>query len=240
MIDWKKHFDHIYCIHFLPKHSSRFGRICDELKRVGILDSGIFSWKYTVDSPLYGYIQNFAPYRHSAVKEQKGMANTMLAHYEIYKEAECLNYRRIAVLEEDIVFLKDVKLLNELLSKEPKTDVVLFDKFVYNQFEYIRDVQTNRINDSYCFFNEHSTHYGSGAFYSVTSAAYKAFIQQQERCRYCPDEMWNYWQDNVECQQLTKSFAITNLGYQKSFDDAVHDNIELAYKFIRLNKSLYI
>lgn len=50
MIDWKHHFDHIFCLHYVP-NVDRKQRIESELKRVGILDSGIFSWHMSVPSP---------------------------------------------------------------------------------------------------------------------------------------------------------------------------------------------
>ena len=78
---------------------------------------------------------------HRGLKEKCGNFNCAYAHYEIYKEALGLGYKRILVLEEDIVFLKDLLLMQQIFDSFPNYDVVLFDKFVYNPYEYARDVQ---------------------------------------------------------------------------------------------------
>ena len=57
MIDCKKHFDHIYCIHFV-EYKERRPELMEELNRVGILDSGIFSFKYTFRTPLDNVLLN--------------------------------------------------------------------------------------------------------------------------------------------------------------------------------------
>jgi len=119
--------------------------------------------------------------------------------------------------------------------------VVLFDKFVYFPMEFQRDLSKSedRINVHFQRFGAQSTKYGSAAFYALSEDAMRAFVTQQERLMYNPDEMWNDWQDNVECNKLSKSFAILNAGYQKSFPGSNNNNIELAYKFIGLDKEMY-
>ena len=47
MIPWKDYFEKIYCIHYLP-HKDRLPRLLKELDRVGITESGILEWRYTV------------------------------------------------------------------------------------------------------------------------------------------------------------------------------------------------
>ena len=49
-IDWNKYVDQIYCITFTGK---RNGEMYDELKRVDILDSGIYFEFENIKTPLY-------------------------------------------------------------------------------------------------------------------------------------------------------------------------------------------
>lgn len=245
MISWNKYFDHIYCIHFLPKHEQRFKRIQNELKRIGILNTDIFSWKFTTDIPFYSIIQKYSNHRHNQVKNEIGMFACAMAHYEIYKEAFYLNYNRILVLEEDVIFLKDINLIEKLLDHMPKTDVILFDKFCFNKYIYINHLQNAyyNYNEYYKLFDKNCIAYCSGACYSLNKLAYSTFIKQQEKCFYNPDEIWNNYNDNVEANKLTKSFVIQNLCYQKQFKDSLHGENQFSnlnvYKNVNLNEQLY-
>lgn len=241
MINWVDKFDQIYCIRFLPCKNDRDFRIQNELKRVGILDSGILSYKNTFLSPWQEVLRHTIPLKHRGLQQKRGNFNCAYAHYEIYKEALGLGYKRILVLEEDIVFLKNLVLLQQIFDNFPDYDVVLFDKFVYNPYEYIRDVQIkqNIINNFFVTFNAQSTHYGSGACYSVNSTAMNAFITQQERQFFAADELWNDWTDNVECNKLTKAFSILNAGYQQPFPNTTN-TVEQAYSYIQLDKTMYV
>lgn len=240
MIDWKHKFDKVYCISYLPCRETRFWRTEKELQRIGLLKSGLLSFKNTFSSPWLEVLRNSIPLMHIGLRQKRGNFNCAYAHYEIYKEALGLGLNRILVLEEDIVFLKDLQKLQQIFDNFPDYDVVLFDKFVYNPYEYARDVQNqkNAVNEFFVKFNSQSAHYGSGACYSVNSTAMKAFIAQQEKLFFAADELWNDWSVNIECNQLSKAFSRLNAGYQQPFPNTTN-NTEVAYKFIRLDPTMY-
>ena len=81
MIDWKKHFDHIYCIHYLP-YQNRYKKCLEEIVRVGIKDSGVFSWKITWDSPIFDKL-----YQVCNAAPSVGCMKVGFSHYMCIKEA---------------------------------------------------------------------------------------------------------------------------------------------------------
>lgn len=234
IIDWKKYFDQIFCVQFLPHRKVRGERICNELERVGILNSGIFQWKYSFSSPFYSVLKNNIPIRHQNVRDKQTQFDISLTHYEIYKFAYEFEYSRILILEDDVVFLKDLNEIKTILDNSPNTDIVLYDKFAYNKYHFLALVNSPqmRINDNFMSFSGYCF-LGSAACYSLNQKAISVFIQQEETNFYSPDELWNNWNDNIACQQLTKSFATTNLAMQKQYKvsnsgsmiDSLYDNI---------------
>jgi GR25 family glycosyltransferase involved in LPS biosynthesis len=57
------------------------------------------------------------------------MFNSILAHYRCYKIAQSMNYERVLILEDDVMFLKQKELMSDILEASPSSDVVLYDKF---------------------------------------------------------------------------------------------------------------
>ena len=237
LIDWKSHFDQIFCISFTPYHNERITRITQQLDKVGILNSGIFQWKYTYASIFWEKLKSVVTIQHQNVKDGKiGMFNTAFAHYEISKIAKNLGYQRILVLEEDIVFLKDINKFASLINSFPKSDVVLFDKFTFNRNQYQN--WERQPNSGYLPFN--GINFYSGAFYSINSKAIDAFIKQNEQSFFAVDELWNNSGINVECNKLSKTAAVTNLGIQKSFSNSVNTNIDQQYsQTLQIDYSMY-
>ena len=109
MIDWKKYFDHIYCVHIVEYKERRL-ELMEELNRVGILDSGIFSFKYTFRTPLDNVLLNSYNFSRASDAERFDVPklNLAMGHYACIKEALGLEYKRILLLEDDIAFLKDL------------------------------------------------------------------------------------------------------------------------------------
>jgi hypothetical protein len=114
MIDWKKYFDRIYCIHYLP-YKERYRKCVDELTRVGIRESGIFSWKLTWDSPLFDKL-----YQVCNAAPSVGCMKIGIAHYMCIKEAYELGFSHILILENDNVFLKDVDCIEKILDDKER------------------------------------------------------------------------------------------------------------------------
>ena len=59
MINWNKYFDHIFCTIYV--NNGRYNSIVNELKRVGIIDSGIFDFIYLDDNMFTNDIFKIMP-----------------------------------------------------------------------------------------------------------------------------------------------------------------------------------
>ena len=152
MIKWDEKFDAIYCIS-LADNISRRDDLKKELKRVGILDSNVFHWKITAKNELYKYI-----WSNQSLKANRwwfhliGSLNCTLEHYAIYKESIALGYKHILILEDDIVFLKNIKEIEKTINNIPENyDILKFNSyFPTTSEEKLKEViENNKINDYY-------------------------------------------------------------------------------------------
>ena len=173
MIDWKKYFDHIYCIHYLP-YKERYRKCVDELTRVGIRESGIFSWKLTWDSPLFDKLYqvcNFAP--------SVGCMKIGFAHYMCIKEAYELGFKHILILENDNIFLKDVNKIEKILNDLPDDyDICLLDKIPAINAKY-EDAVKNATNES--FIDIDKKFYVLANCYALSRKGMEHIIKSQEK-----------------------------------------------------------
>lgn len=153
MIEWEKYFDHIYCVHYLG-YREREDEMNAELKRVGLLDSKIFSFKYTFSTPFDDVLlssPNFNCHRTNN-NLKKSSVNLAMGHYSAMCEALGLGYKRVLFIEDDIVFLKDLDKIVEILENMPYFNVCLFDKVGIDGIW--QDYYTKRnINDYYAGYD---------------------------------------------------------------------------------------
>ena len=109
-INWSKYVDQIYCITFPNK---QMNELYTELKRVDILDSGIYYEFENISSPLFKYmfLGTFGSLKEDCVMQKKYSYayDVTIAHYYCMKHAQQHNYDRILILENDNIFLKDKK-----------------------------------------------------------------------------------------------------------------------------------
>ena len=141
-INWTKYFDRIFCIFYLPYQSHRV-RLEKELARVGILDSGIFQYKYTYPSPYDKIIQDSFEDKHHI--ERIAAINETLAYLDIMQESIALEYKRVLVIEDDIVFLKNIDEIRNILDMMPRGfHIVQFDQGMttenVNDYRVVREV----------------------------------------------------------------------------------------------------
>lgn len=130
-IDWTKYFDHIFCIHYISKDRiERHHQLINELTRVGIYDSGIFSFIYDEDSlftnKLYNDISIDTGY--GVVDYSKRVT---LNHYKALNISKLLGYKNVLIIEDDIVFLKDLQVIKNALEESQNKD------FEVCQYDYI-------------------------------------------------------------------------------------------------------
>lgn len=216
-IDWTKHFDQIFCILFLPNYEERHQRLDNELKRVDIIDSGIFQYVYTFLTPFQNILKAHVK---SRFDDTQAMFNSILAHYRCYKIAQSMNYERVLILEDDVMFLKQKKMMSDILEASPSSDVVLYDKFTctYKSLDqHEKDNAECHLNSYFVDFTHINVPINSAACYSLSKKAIDVFVRQQEKLLYRTDELWNNYGDNVECNQLTKAYATRNLAKQVPF-----------------------
>jgi GR25 family glycosyltransferase involved in LPS biosynthesis len=222
-------FDKIYCVHYLP-FTERFGNIRNELNRVGIdTESKRFQWKLTFDTPFYFYMFN-NPY-FKIVRDNKyffdGNIKCTLAHYEIYKEALGMGYERILVIEDDMVFHKDVKLINDIFTSMPNYDIILFDKWMHNKEKYRSLVNWRKINDYYCEYDDDMLSTGC---YAITRKGMQHIVNEQEFF-FQPADFWiNRQSIGSEEDKCTRAFSVTNVAIQNfSYDKLVNGKKMLFY-----------
>jgi len=116
------------------------------------------------------------------------MFKCTLAHYEIYKEAQGLNLNRILILEDDVVFLKDLNEIKRIINNMPDYDVIQFDKWPFNKELYKALIQNYKINNDYAKF---ARYFSSGAFYSLSKKGIDFCINVQENSLHAGDTAWH-------------------------------------------------
>ena len=231
MIKWDEKFDAIYCIS-LADNISRRDDLKKELKRVGILDSKVFHWKITVKNELYKYIWN-----NPSLKANKwwfhltGTLNCTLEHYAVYKECLALGYKRVLILEDDVVFLKDIKEIEKAIDNIPENyDILKFNSYFSGTEEEIQKViNDNKINDYY--FDYSSLQQISAACYAVSSKAMLILSKYQETFYQPSDAILNVQNTEIDSKLVRvstiKDICIQNFTYKddlKYEDDEVNIN----------------
>lgn len=237
MTDWKQLFDKIYCIHYLPS-TSRLTYITNELERVGILQSGVFEWKNTTDSPFYKLLQPHITTTYESMKYDINAFKTALMHYEVWRDALGRGFNRVLILENDVAFLRDLAKLEDALRDFPlNADVVLLDKYVYGGgIEYNQKLKSGQfsLNKTFGDFSNGFAQLGSAACYSVSREAADAFIKQQEISFMPADEIWNNPYKNAAIAHLRKAFALENIACQKMFPGSITPSIAYSYKWMNI------
>ena len=206
MIDWKKHFDHIYCIHYLP-YKERYRKCVDELTRVGIRESGIFSWKLTWDSPLFDKL-----YQVCNAAPSVGCMKIGVAHYMCIKEAYELGFKHILILENDNVFLKDVDRIEKILDDLPEDyDICLLDKIPSKTAKYEEAVK-NATNES--FIDIDKKFYVLANCYALSRKGMEHIIKSQEKRLAISDTYLRFSSTMPEEPGLKRYAAITTIAIQ--------------------------
>lgn len=247
MIRWDEKFDAIYCIS-LADNISRRDDLKKELKRVGILDSTVFHWKITVKNELYKYI-----WSNQSLKANRwwfhliGSLNCTLEHYAIYKESIALGYKHILVLEDDIIFLKNIKEIEKTINNIPENyDILKFNSyFPTTSEEKLKEViENNKINDYY--FDYTSIQQISTGCYALSAKAIKIFAKYQETFYQPADAIFNIQNSDIDGKLMhvatIKDICIQNFAYKEDlkYDDNTLNRNEEDYNIITdIKYSLY-
>ena len=130
-------YDKIICIHYLP-YRERLTNIQSELKRVGILDLPQFEFYETIDNELYNDILNGIPgYKIGKIRSYSPLVhklniNYTIDSYSLLKKLNFYGYERVLILEDDIVFHKDLDYVNKVIESTPDDfDVMNYDPEIF-------------------------------------------------------------------------------------------------------------
>lgn len=206
MIDWKKYFDHIYCIHYLP-YKERYRKCVDELTRVGIRESGVFSWKLTWDTPLFDRL-----YQVCNAAPSVGCMKIGFAHYMCIKEAYELGFNHVLILENDNIFLKDVNKIEKILNDLPDDyDICLLDKIPAVSAKY-EDAVKNATNES--FIDIDKKFYVLANCYALSRKGMEHIIKSQEKTLAISDTYLRFNNFMPEEPGLKRYAAITTIAIQ--------------------------
>lgn len=148
---WTERYDRIYCCHYLPQ-TEKLPRLKEELKRVGIEDSGILEMRYTIPTRYDEEI--WEKYKDRQLAPTVAYVNICQEIRKVLCEAMYFGYKRILLLENDVAFLKDIGEIERLLDTAAKDyDIVQYDKFVLDngwmKQEWEKRLVEKRINDDY-------------------------------------------------------------------------------------------
>lgn len=117
--------DKVYCLIYEPYINERRNKLLSEFARIGLTDV-----KFIINEK-----------RPNNITSEQSVA---YGHMKCYMDALSKNYKRIIVMEDDILFLKDVNLLNIMLLNTPRdADVVLYDYHFYKQYPLLLNKLVN-------------------------------------------------------------------------------------------------
>lgn len=216
MIDWSRHFDRAYCVHYLPQ-KRKWTRLVSELKRVGLCGNPIFEMRYTTDL-TYKFDECIR--QHAGVRANNaGCVNLGLEVMSILAEAQAFGYKRIMILENDVAFLKDLREIEATLEAiPPDADVVQMDNFVVpNGQEFYRALKAQRRAGDRFFDAGFHTFY-SGAVFALNSAvAIQTMIDEMQTHLEPPDAFFA----PLGARGLKRVVADRSIGIQLVYSDSI-------------------
>ena len=127
MIDWNGKFDRIFCIN-LSQYTNRREGMLGELRRIGILESENFSWKYTVLCPMYQILFDVMKKHGYTECRTQTEFNIAMANFECIKSAYVAGCENVLIMEDDIRFLKDIDKIEQIFDATPSD----YDAVNYN------------------------------------------------------------------------------------------------------------
>ena len=219
-------FDKIVCIHFLPYKNDRLKNITSELDRIGILKSGKFDWEFTTPNPIYDYI------RIPAAKNTKDRGITKatkvytLHYYSLLKKLQYFGYEHVLILEDDVVFRKDVGEIAKIVGETPPDwDIVNYDPFRRMGWKgpgkgywgHYYDLQGNEVNkdwDGDTFLRYHSVVYQADAMAFSKRGIDHILKSMDERFAPMDRYTWEHTEGlNTYCTSGANNICVQNKNY---------------------------
>lgn len=168
MINWNKYFDKIYVLSYV-KNFDRRKIIESEFKRIGITDYEFYlniDDNFLIESNIYS----------------KSQTNAAHGHYSIIKKSYELGYNRIAIVEDDVIFLKDLNEISKCLENyyKEESDIYLFTGAIENYFDddskfYVCSqlYSINRYGMEYLIYMHETYHYNADQYFFNENTLHK-------------------------------------------------------------------
>ena len=211
-ITWNNYFDKIYCLHYVP-FKERKELMDFQLRRIGILDSGIFSYYLTYNNALDKKFERFFRYSSEKIKNDKLInISIMFGHYNLIREAYVYGYNRILIIEDDVRFLRDLNKIEQILNKRPQdANIVLYDKFIYSFDDFNK---LEKVNEFYAKFSCCT----SAGCYQLDRKGMERIIELVEKDPQAYDCYFYF--ANSALANLNHYCSIENLAVQSTFSNA--------------------
>ena len=200
MIDWKKYIDHIYILTNTCKDANELNIFFNELHNVNIDINDIsFVTVFTnINSPIYDtiYYNYFTGGVTDAAEEYKHgdkVLYCLLGHYYLCKLAESKKYERIMILEDDVSFLKDHTLIEQILNKLYGDDFDIAIELINN--ETYNNTKNNIISIHH---TDHPNEMLAGSLANIYSKrGYEEIIYliENEKINFAVDEYYLYYEE---------------------------------------------
>ena len=240
-ITWNKYFDKIYCLHYIP-FKERKELMDFQLKRIGILDSGIFSYYLTYNNALDKKFERFFRYSSEKIKNNIFINTSIFfGHYNVIREAYAHDYNRILIIEDDVRFLRDLNKIEQVLNNRPQNaDIILYDKFLYSMGDFNK-LALNKVNDYYAKFSRCT----SAGCYQLNRKGMKRIIELTEKEPQMCD--CYFYSADQSLTNLNYYCSIENLAIQSTFSDAQQNitennsmNYHRLYKYQNIDFDKYM
>lgn len=138
-------FDKVYCLHLLEE-KERFNHCVDEFNRIGLDVTFWNTTKKKLDVALGKNIQTLHNNHYDTYEKQNpyiygAVFDCAYNHYRIIKEAYIQGFNNILIMEDDITFSKNIKLIENTFNSLPENYSII--KYFYGSEKYYECVNTN-------------------------------------------------------------------------------------------------
>lgn len=218
-------FDKIYCINYVENLERReFMQF--QFKRLGIIDKVEFFNFLDLSKFSIDILNSFNKYINSIP-----VLGCALAHYSCVKQAKLLGYNKILILEDDICFLRDIKILEDYLNDLPEDWEYI--KYVYpchispdtaqnffkiNKLDKLKYISFKYIGDKTCC---------AGA-YALQGKGIDLYINLMESNKLFPADLLPFFYSDFIKSPINSYFCTKNLMLPELYlrDENIFTNIE--------------
>lgn len=186
-LNWAAFCDKIYCIH-CANYTDRMQGLESEFRRVGIWDSGILEIKVNYKNPVDDFLKSM-----TGVNPCSLCMPLFIESYRILAEAKYKKLNRIAIIEDDVRFLKDQNKISSILDAMPEDyNCYQFSKISCKSPKVAENwerCKNDCINDF--FVRGDGREIWSGAFYILSSEGISQLLEIMSHNARNPDGLFH-------------------------------------------------